>query len=165
MKEVGRIACSPGRVYFTGGVSAVLLGWRESTLDLDIKLEPEPAGFFEALPRLKISLEINIELASPADFVPVFPGWEDRSRYICTEGRVTFLHYDFYSQALSKIDRLHDRDKIDVRRMFIDGLVEGGRFLEMFNAVEPKLIRYPAINAERLRRRVERVAAGDYDPE
>ena len=53
MGELGQAVRSPGRVYFTGGVTAVLLGWRETTLDLDLKADPEPQGFFEALPGLK----------------------------------------------------------------------------------------------------------------
>ena len=39
-------------------------------MDMDIKADPEPAGFYETLPKLKESLQINIELASPDLFVP-----------------------------------------------------------------------------------------------
>lgn len=38
MRGLAREATAEGRVYITGGGSAVLLGWRESTLDVDIKL-------------------------------------------------------------------------------------------------------------------------------
>ena len=65
MAELGKAVCSPGRIYFTGGVSAVLLGWRDTTLDVDLKADPEPQGFFEALPALKDAIDINIELAAP----------------------------------------------------------------------------------------------------
>jgi len=114
MAELGEAVRSPGRVYFTGGVTAVLLGWRETTLDLDLKADPEPQGFFEALPKLKDSLDINIELAAPDDFVPTLPGWSDRSQPIATHRLLSFYHYDFYSQALSKIERFHARDQGDV---------------------------------------------------
>ena len=49
MKELGQRCRSPGRVYLTGGASALLVGWRDSTADIDIKLDPEPAGAFEAI--------------------------------------------------------------------------------------------------------------------
>ena len=62
MSELGAAVRSAGRVYFTGGVSAVLLGWREMTIDVDLKAEPEPTGFFECLPLLKDRLDLNIEL-------------------------------------------------------------------------------------------------------
>jgi hypothetical protein len=41
MRALGRTAASPGRVFLTGGATAVLLGWRESTIDVDIKLVPD----------------------------------------------------------------------------------------------------------------------------
>ena len=37
MRELGRASDCEARVYFTGGASAVLLGWRATTIDLDIK--------------------------------------------------------------------------------------------------------------------------------
>jgi len=160
MAELGRAVRSPGRVYFTGGVSAVLLGWRETTLDVDLKADPEPAGFFEALPRLKDAVDINIELASPADFIPALPGWADRSIFITRHGGLEFFHYDFYSQALAKIERFHARDQSDIGQMLATGLVQRDRLLELFRAIEPSLIRYPAIDAQALRQRVETVAAG-----
>ncbi len=37
MVELGRAVRSPGRIYFTGGVCAVQLGWRNATVDVDLK--------------------------------------------------------------------------------------------------------------------------------
>jgi hypothetical protein len=160
MTELGRAVKSSGNVYFTGGASAVLLGWRETTLDIDLKPDPEPQGFFEALPKLKNSIDINIELASPDDFVPALPGWRERSVFVAKHGSVSFYHYDFYGQALSKIERFHARDQIDVRRMFEDKFVLPVRLLELFREVESKLIRYPSIEPANLRTRVEQIAKG-----
>ena len=39
MSELGKAVRSAGRVYFTGGVSAVLLGWREMLMDLFSEVE------------------------------------------------------------------------------------------------------------------------------
>jgi hypothetical protein len=41
MKALGRAGRTNARIYFVGGVTAVLLGWRESTIDIDLKLVPE----------------------------------------------------------------------------------------------------------------------------
>jgi hypothetical protein len=41
MRGIGTASRGPGRVYLVGGASAVLLGWRETTVDADLKLEPE----------------------------------------------------------------------------------------------------------------------------
>jgi hypothetical protein len=154
MRALGRSVQTAGRVYFTGGVTAVLMGWRDSTMDVDLKADPEPVGFFEALPKLKEQIDLNIELASPDDFVPPLPGWRERCQSIRTEGKLEFLHYDFYGQALSKIERWHDRDQVDVRRMFQDGLVQPDRLWDLFLQVESKLVRYPAVNERLLRKQV-----------
>ena len=70
---------------------------------------------------------MNVELASPADFVPVKPGWEDRSPFIAQEGTVTFRHYDLYAQALAKIERGHETDRADVTALTARGLVDSAR--------------------------------------
>jgi hypothetical protein len=139
-------------------VTAVLFDWRETTIDVDLKADPEPTGFFECLPRLKNELDINIELASPDQFVPALPGWRERSQFIARHGSLSFCHYDFYGQALSKIERDHPRDRHDVNNMLLDQLVNPDRLVELFNEVESKMIRYPAVDPEALRHRVEAVA-------
>jgi hypothetical protein len=160
MMELGRATKTPGRVFFTGGASAVLLGWRESTMDIDLKGDPEPGGFFDAIPKLKELVDVNLEFASPSDFVPALPGWEDRSVFICKEGPVTFLHYDFYGQALSKAERFHERDKLDLQSMISDGLVKPERLLELFRRVEDQLGRYPAISPSKLRHQLSLITEG-----
>ena len=76
MQRLGTSVSTEGRIYFTGGVSAVLMGWREMTIDVDLKAEPERQGFFECLPRLKddLDIDINIELASQTSLCPPCPG-------------------------------------------------------------------------------------------
>ena len=154
MKALGRAVAHPSRVYFTGGTSAVLFGWRGSTVDIDLKLIPDSDDLLRALPRLKEELDLNIEIASPADFIPELPGWQERSAFIQQEGALTFLHYDFYAQALAKIERGYERDLSDLREMFASELITPRRLLELFEAIEPSLYRYPAISAPAFRRAV-----------
>jgi hypothetical protein len=158
MKSIGRGEKRKTRVYFVGGATAVLLGWRDTTIDIDLKMVPELDEILRKLPQLKEDLQLNIELASPDDFVPALPGWEDRSSYIGREGGIEFFHYDFYGQALAKIERGHTTDLKDVREMIDRGLVEPPRLLELFLQVEDKLYKYPAIDAKTLRQAVEHVA-------
>lgn len=110
MRALGAEADREGRIYFTGGATAVLLGWRRSTIDVDLRFEPEVDRLLRALPRLKEEHRINIELASPADFIPVPSGWADRSLFIATAGKVSFFHFDPYAQALAKVERSHVQD-------------------------------------------------------
>jgi hypothetical protein len=155
MERIGELARGPGQIFLTGGATAVLFGWRDRTVDVDLKMLPEPAGVFEAIAKLKDELRINIELASPDLFIPELPGWRERSRHIATCGEVEFLHYDFYGQALAKIERGHARDLSDANAMVASGLVDRGRLGELFRAIKPELIRYPAIDPVAFRRKVE----------
>lgn len=156
MKALGRAGRTNARIYFVGGATAVLLGWRETTIDVDLKLVPEVTDILQEFPRLKERLQINIELASPDDFIPALPGWEDRSEYIGREGKVDFFHYDFYAQALAKIERGHNTDIIDVQQMVERRLIEPSRLLELFSRIEDRLYKYPAIDAKSFRVRVEK---------
>jgi hypothetical protein len=160
---LGERARGPGRVYLTGGGTALLLGWRASTVDVDLRLDPEPEGIFEAIREVKDRLDANIELASPADFLPQLPGWRERSRFIARHGRVDFFHYDLYSQALSKVERGHAQDTLDVRSMLAARLVEPGELLRLFDAIEPELLRFPAIDPDALRAKVEALVGSARD--
>jgi hypothetical protein len=64
MREIGRRVRGPGRVYLVGGASALLEGWRSTTVDVDLKLDPEPAGIFEAIGEIKADLDVNVELST-----------------------------------------------------------------------------------------------------
>lgn len=155
MDALGAAASAPARAYFTGGATAVLHGWRASTIDVDLTLVPDQDAVLRAIPALKESLRINVELAAPTDFIPVPPGWEDRSPFIARCGRLSFHHFDLYAQALAKVERGHTQDLADVREMVSRGLVEPQRALEYFARLEPELYRYPAIHGPAFRRAVE----------
>lgn len=155
MRSLGQATGSSTSVYLVGGCSAVLLGWRESTIDIDLKFVPEVDAILREIPQLKERLQINIELAAPDDFIPPLPGWQARSRFIIKEGALEFFHYDFYSQALAKIERGHSIDRADVLEMIKRGLVEPNRLLRLFSDIEPQLYRYPAIDPASFRKSVE----------
>lgn len=146
MAAMGRLTKGAGRIYLTGGATALLYRWRSMTIDVDIKAEPEPPGYFESIATLKDTLSLNIELASPSDFIPELPGWRERSIFIKRHGQIDFYHYDPYSQALSKLERGHSRDHADVDAMLRDGLITTDRLLHLFARIEPALIRYPALD-------------------
>jgi hypothetical protein len=157
MRTLGGEAAEDGAVYFTGGATAVLLGWRASTLDVDVLLLPEQESVLRAVPRLKDELQVNVELASPRDFIPVPDGWEDRSIFAAREGRLSFYHFDPYAQALAKIERGHAQDLEDVDALVERELVDPSHALAYLDEVEDELYRYPAIDAASFRRRVEEV--------
>lgn len=154
LRELGRRARGPGRVYLVGGATALLEGWRAATVDVDLKLDPEPDGIFQAIAALKDELGVSIELAAPDQFLPPLPDWRERSRFVARHGDVEFFHYDLRAQALAKLARAHDRDLADVRAMLDRGLVSADELLAALDAMRPGLVRYPALDAAAFERRV-----------
>lgn len=157
MKTLGKEVNHTGRVYIVGGGSAVLFGWRNTTIDIDLKIIPETDAFFHAIQRIKQEYFINIEIASPDHFIPPLPGWEDRSEFITTEGGLSFYHFDFYSQALAKIERHHQKDLEDVSKMIEKGLVKTDKLMYFFQQIEANLFRYPSINPLSFKKSIEEI--------
>ena len=149
LTELGKAAKGPGRVYLTGGASALLVGWRAVTMDVDLQFNPEPKGIFNAIPELKNMLDINVELAAPDDFVPALPGWKQRSTWIECHQQVDFYHFDFYTQALSKIERNLSKDKSDVEAMIKLGLVDPEKLNSLVDELtDDQWVRYPSLEPE-----------------
>ena len=146
LERLGRATTAQIRIYLTGGSTAVLRGWRDNTVDVDLKLVPDDDRVLRAMQGLKDDLQVNLELAAPDQFIPPLPGWEDRSLFIAQVGSVGFHHYDPYSQTLAKIERGHEQDREDAQRMVSDGLVDTDELMRLFEAIEPDLYRYPAID-------------------
>ncbi len=157
--ELGRIAPPGTRVYLTGGATAVLEGWREATIDVDMRIEPESDEVLRGIAALKDELEVNVELASPPDFIPELPGWRERSPFVFRAGTIDVHHFDPYSQALSKIERGFDLDLEDVSAMIERKLVEPAHLRDLFDRIEPDLYRYPAIEAIAFRDKLESTLA------
>ena len=164
MRTLGRAADAPAQVFMTGGATAVLVGWRASTIDVDIKIVPDQDAVLRAIPALKEQLEINVELAAPDDFIPVREGWQDRSPFIAQEGPLTFRHFDLIAQALAKIERGHSQDVQDVLAMIERHLVDVAALRADFQAIRPRLYRYPAIDPQAFADAVDRIT-GRQDPE
>jgi len=155
MRALGKAARQPTSVYLTGGATAVLTGWRGMTVDVDLRLEPDHE-LLRAIEELKQRLDINVELASPEDFVPVASDWRARSPFIERMGHVSFHHFDLHAQALSKVERGHDQDVADVNAMLERGLVNAASIWAYYDRVKGELFRYPALDRSALERAIER---------
>jgi hypothetical protein len=153
--ELGRVVSPGTRMYLTGGATAVLEGWRSSTVDIDVRFEPDSDEPLRRISELKEELMVNVELASPLDFLPELPGWRDRSRFRFREGNLEVFDFDLYSQALSKLERGFELDLEDVQKMVQSGEIEPGKLLEQYEAIESELFKFPAVDPAKLKKTVE----------
>ncbi|HET7417071.1 MAG TPA: DUF6036 family nucleotidyltransferase [Solirubrobacterales bacterium] len=142
-------------MYLTGGATAVLEGWRPSTVDVDVRFEPDEDAALQAVAELKERLQVNVELASPLDFLPALTNWRERSRFRFQAGNLEVFDFDPYSQALSKLERGFELDLSDVAEMVRAQQVDPARLLELYEEIESELFRFPAVDPAQLRQAVE----------
>jgi len=156
MKELARTAPRRAayRVYLVGGGTAVYLGWRRSSIDVDLFSEHE--GVFRDIQGIKERLDMNIEFARPEDFVPPLQGTADRHVFIDTVGSITFYHYDPYAQLLSKVVRGFQRDLDDAREFVRSGMVDPKRFRSLVAAIPGSdYAKYPSLSRGGVEKAVE----------
>ena len=156
MKELARRAPRGGtyKVCFVGGGTAVYLGWRRSSNDVDVHSEQDVV--FRDIQQIKEQLNMNIEFARPEDFVPPLEGCADRHVYIDTVGPIGFYHYDPYSQMLSKVVRGFKRDLDDARQFVRSGLVDPATMRSLVAGIEDSAFaKYPALSRAAIENAVE----------
>jgi hypothetical protein len=151
---LGRRITSVHTVYLAGGASAVMSGWRDSTIDIDLRPEPDSDELLRAVAELKNTLNVNVETASPLDFIPPLPDWREHSPFITKSGHLEVRHMDFRLQALAKLERGTDQDLADVDAMLESGLVGRRQLAAAFEAIRSSLYRFPAIDEKRFARNV-----------
>lgn len=145
MQSIGRALKKSATLYLTGGSTAMLLGFRDGTIDIDIAGDMDE--LFAHIPKLKERLQINIELAKPTDFVPSLPDEISRHILIGKFGNATFMHFDPYSQAFSKIVRAHTTDVADVKALIKMKLVNPKELYRMVRGISSREFqRYPRLN-------------------
>lgn len=157
MKSIGRMLKKKAIFYLTGGSTAILYGFRDGTIDIDIAGDMDE--LFSYLPKLKEDLHINIEMAKPTDFVPSLPGELNRHVMIGTFGKATFMHFDPYGQAFSKIVRGHATDLLDVKALVAKELVNAKTLCDWVKQLSDlEFSRYPRLTRSAVEAVVESFA-------
>ncbi len=156
MKELAQSAPRRGTysVYLVGGGTAVYLGWRHSSIDVDLFSDQE--SVFRDIQEIKERLNVNIEFARPEDFVPPLKGTAGRHVFIETMGSITFYHYDPYAQLFSKVVRGFRRDLDDAREFVSSGMVDPGRFRSLVASIrDSAYAKYPNLSRSGVDKAVE----------
>ena len=138
LQRLGRRFPMPGRLFLVGGTTMVYEGFRRQTLEFDITFEvadEHHSTFVAAVRDLKEQLSLNIEEVSPAKFIPLPSGHQERSQCIGRYGQLDVFHFDLYSTALSKIERGTESDFDDVLTLLNDGRLELSLLIQYFDEI------------------------------
>jgi hypothetical protein len=157
LQQLGRTFLKPARLYLVGGAALVHLGVRPGfTQDIDIQVGGVNEGeLIVAIQRLIQQMQVNVEFASPVDFIPLPTQWETQARFIGRYGKIDVFYFDFYSIALSKIERGNNRDIADVKLLVQQGIITLSELDVAFQEVLSQLGkgRYPRITPQRFSER------------
>lgn len=127
LEALGRRLRRPVRFYLVGGSVLIDLGLRGSTVDIDyVASADDPADVADleqTIRVLKNELDVNVEPASPADFLPMPRSVLDRSRYVGRQGRLEVFYYHLPSQVIAKAARGLEQDLADAERLITAGEV------------------------------------------
>ncbi len=143
LQQFGQLSQQPGRLYLAGGAALVhggLRGEGATTVDIDLRLDVSDESAAESLIRqLMRQLGINVELASPADFIPLPADWEARSPFVGRYGNTDVFYFDYYTLALSKIARGTSRDLNDVALLAQNRLIQRKDLEAAYQQILPQL--------------------------
>lgn len=157
LQHLGRTFRKPARLYLVGGAALVHLEERPGfTQAIDIQGGGANEGeFIVAIHRLIQQMQVNVEFASPVDFIPLPTQWEMHSRFIGRYGTIDVFYFDFYSIALSKIERGNSRDIADVKLLVQQGIITLSELDIAYQEVLSQLGkgRYPRITPQRFSER------------
>lgn len=167
---LGRRLRRPVRLYLVGGSVMIDLGLRSATLDIDYDADADDPSALEdlelAIRSLKNELDINIEPASPADYLPVSPSVYAMSRYIGQFGPVSVYYYHLPSLVIAKAARAYEQDLDDAEQLIRTGEVTWAEIAETWTEMRARPIgwlRYEPDDVERrldiLRHRLEDTGA------
>lgn len=145
LKSLGRTFRKPGRLYLVGGAALVHAGLRPgSTQDIDVEVRAaDEDEMVNVIRQLKDTLKINVEFASPGDFIPLPDQWEMSAKYIARYGSVDVFYFDFYSIALSKIQRGSTRDINDVKLLLQQKVITLEGLDTAYNEILPRVGKRP----------------------
>lgn len=142
LEQLGRCYRHSGRLFLVGGSSLILVNAKNSTLDIDIKLDipnDHQNEFFRCLREISRQQKLPVEQASPDQFIPLPVGYENRHQFIGRYGSLDVFHFDFYSVALSKLHRGNEKDYQDVVKMVDQRLITIEQLEEQFREVLPQI--------------------------
>ena len=148
LNALGKLFHKPGRLYLAGGAALVHIGLRSGfTMDIYVAIEAsDEEEMVTAIRTLVEKMQINVEFASPGDFIPLPTHWMAHARYIGRYGSIDVFYFDFYSLALSKISRGNDRDLIDVQLLLQKKLISLEALDAAYSEVLPRMGKRPYIN-------------------
>ncbi len=142
LTRLGRDYRQSGRVLLVGGTGLIYQQLKAATKDVDLSTQFQPAEedrFGQVVRRLSRELNMAIEIVSPANFIPLPRGVEERHRYLGREGQLEIFAFDPVSTALAKIARGRAGDLADVLALVTAGHLSIDAITAAYDEILPRV--------------------------
>jgi len=142
LERLAREYRRPGKVYLVGGTGLLYQGLKAATKDVDLSTNLPASSadeFTQALRRLRNELQMAIEEVSPADFIPLPRGVEERHRYLGRAEQLEIFAFDPVSTALAKLARSRVQDIEDVLVLLQEGQLTLDALDTAFEEIIPRV--------------------------
>ncbi len=140
---VRRGVSAPTRLYLVGNTSHLAEGWRSRVPRLELAGEPGSTALAAVVGESSAALELGLVWESPADVIPLPPGWPERARPVRADlagagGPLEVLHFDPYSVVLRLVARGDEPDYVAALEYQRRGWVDLTQLETMLAAIVPK---------------------------
>ena len=131
-------------LYLVAGTSHLAEGWRDRVPHLELAGEAGGAGVLgDAVREAGAALDLRLVWESPADVIPLPPGWSERARpvragFTGAGGPLEVLHFDPYSVVLRLVARGDEPDYVMALEYHRRGWVDLAQLETRLAAVVPQ---------------------------
>jgi len=141
LTRLGREYRQPGRVFLVGGAGLIYQGLKLVTKDVDLTTPCRHGNTTGSGRPRRLGRELNmaIEEVSPAHFIPLPSGVEERHRYLGRHGQLDIFAFDPVSTALAKIARGRPADVADVLGMVQEGQLQIATLTAALDEILPRV--------------------------
>ena len=137
LQTLGKQIRSSGTVYLFGGTALILQGIRAgSTQDLDLWSYDNFSEVDQGVQYLKRH-QVSVDFIDPETFLPLPPGWEQRSAFAGQYGSLIVRYLDPYTIALTKISRNQSQDRLDIQGLATQGLIQRDELIRLYQTIAP----------------------------
>ncbi len=131
-------------LYLVAGTSHLAEGWRDRVPQLELAGDSDGAGVLgDAVREAGAALDLRVVWESPADVIPLPPGWSERARPVRAGlagagGPLEVLHFDPYSVVLRLVARGDEPDYVVALEYQRRGWVDLAQLETRLTAVVPR---------------------------
>jgi hypothetical protein len=134
LEQLSRHYSQPITLYLLGGSALCFLGNPRRTVDIDCAVDNPPEGFEAAIEEVANDLNLEVEILSLDEFIPLPAEAPKRHQLVGKFGSLEVHIFDPYSIAISKIARGFETDIQDTLFLLNNDVISFDKLAQFVNS-------------------------------